>query len=102
MNNVGRYFLFFLGLVLTAACALLASCGTCDGFSYESGNDTVLTAVDTPVDIDVMANDWKGGCWPKHIDGPLILTRVETGSNGTTSINPDGTVRYMPDPGFDL
>lgn len=57
-------------------------------------DDTADVPEDTPTDIDVLAND-------SDPDGdPLVVTEVVQPENGTVSINPDGTLRYTPEPGF--
>ena len=59
-----------------------------------ANDDTATTPEDTPVDIDVLAND-------TDIDGDtLTVTDVGDPANGTTAINPDGTVEYTPDPNY--
>ena len=52
-------------------------------------NDTATTDEDTPVDIDVLAND-------TDVDDNMFVFSVTNGSNGTTMINGDGTVKYTP------
>ena len=48
----------------------------------------------TPTDIDVQGNDG-------DIDGDTLTTSLTSlPSDGTASVNPDGTVEYTPDPGF--
>ncbi|GAB4372591.1 MAG: hypothetical protein Kow0042_15990 [Calditrichia bacterium] len=60
-------------------------------------DDAATTAEDTPVDIDVLANDYDP-------DGTLDLTTVTVvmpAANGTTVVNPTtGVVTYTPNPGF--
>ncbi|HKP82310.1 MAG TPA: Ig-like domain-containing protein [Pyrinomonadaceae bacterium] len=55
-------------------------------------DDTATTDEDTPVDINVLANDSNGAT--------LNVVSVTQGANGTVSINPDKTVRYAPAPNF--
>jgi hypothetical protein len=50
-------------------------------------DDTATTDEDTPVDINVLAND---------SGGTLNVVSVTQGVNGTVSINPDKTVHYTP------
>ena len=57
-------------------------------------DDTVATAEDIPINIDVLAND----TFDPTTD--VEVTDVSDPTNGTTSINPDGTVDYTPDPDF--
>ena len=57
-------------------------------------DDSDETEKDTAIDIDVLTNDF-------DIDGDtLIVSETGQGSDGTVSINPDGTVKYTPDAGF--
>ncbi|MEQ3655198.1 MAG: Ig-like domain-containing protein, partial [Dokdonia sp.] len=57
-------------------------------------DDTATTPEDTPVDIDVLAND-------DFDPGSMVdVTDVSDPANGTVTINPDGTVTYTPDPDF--
>ena len=57
-------------------------------------DDAAATPVNQPVDIDVATND-------TDIDGDtLSVTGVTQGTHGGVTINPDGTVRYTPDPGY--
>jgi gliding motility-associated-like protein/uncharacterized repeat protein (TIGR01451 family) len=57
-------------------------------------DDTATTPQDTPVDIDVLAND------SFDPGSDVEVTEVTDPANGTVTINPDGTVTYTPDPGF--
>jgi hypothetical protein len=58
-----------------------------------AADDGATTTVDQPVDIDVVTND-------TDVDGDtLSVTGVTQGAHGGVTINPDGTVRYTPDPG---
>ncbi|MEL6480182.1 MAG: Ig-like domain-containing protein, partial [Pseudomonadota bacterium] len=59
-----------------------------------AANDTAETDEDTPVDIDVLENDED----PDEDD--LTVDSVTQGSNGTVTINDDGTVRYTPNLNF--
>ncbi len=57
-------------------------------------DDTATTAEDTPVNIDVLAND-------SDVDGDtLSVTSVTTPTNGTAVIETDNTVTYTPDANF--
>ena len=56
-------------------------------------NDTATTAEDTPATINVLANDTDPD------KDPLTVTSA-TASNGTVTINPDGTLRYVPNANF--
>ncbi|MET4129631.1 Hint domain-containing protein [Roseovarius sp. MBR-6] len=56
--------------------------------------DSSATDFETPVTIDVLAND-------SDVDGdPLTVSLATPGTNGTTTVNPDGTITYTPDDGF--
>jgi hypothetical protein len=58
-------------------------------------DDEAATAVDTPVDIDVLAND-------SDPDGnTLNVATVSDGTNGTAAANGDGTITYTPNEGFE-
>jgi len=57
-------------------------------------DDSATTVRSAPVTIGVLAND-------TDPDGDaLTLTSVTQGANGTVTMNPDGTVRYVPNGGF--
>jgi len=59
-----------------------------------ANNDTATTDEDTPVDINVLAND-------NDPDGDtLSVVSVTQGANGTVSINPNKTVHYAPASNF--
>lgn len=65
-----------------------------------ANNDLATTPAATPVAIDVLANDTHDGA-PVAIGdlaGPPVV--VTPPSNGTATVNPDGTVTYTPNPGF--
>ena len=56
--------------------------------------DTATTDEDIAVDIDVLAND-------TDIDSdPIVVSSVTQGTHGAVTINPNGTVKYAPDPDF--
>ncbi|MEM9007336.1 MAG: DUF4347 domain-containing protein, partial [Cyanobacteria bacterium P01_F01_bin.86] len=55
-------------------------------------DDAETTPEDTPVDIPVLANDSFGP--------DVSVTDVSDPTNGTVTINDDGTVTYEPDPDF--
>lgn len=60
-----------------------------------AGDDSDATDEDKPVDIDVLGDD-------EDVDGDtLTVSAVDAAANGTTAINPDGTIRYTPNTGFD-
>ena len=55
-----------------------------------ANTDTATTDEDTPVDINVLAND-------SEPDGDTLnINSVTQGANGTVSINPDKTLHYAP------
>ncbi|MEP6340822.1 Ig-like domain-containing protein, partial [Parasphingorhabdus sp.] len=56
-------------------------------------NDIASTDEDTPVTVDVLAND-------NDPDGDDLTVTIATAPNGTVMINPDGTITYTPDQDF--
>jgi large repetitive protein len=56
-------------------------------------NDTASTNEDAPVVIAVLAND-------VDPDGDPLTVTAATAPNGSVTINPDGTIRYVPNPNF--
>lgn len=55
-----------------------------------ANNDSATTDEDTPVDINVLANDVEP-------DGDTLnITSVTQGTNGSVSVNPDKTIHYTP------
>ncbi len=58
-------------------------------------NDATTTPINTPIDIVILANDTEPD--NDNIIGPILLNSP---SNGTVSINPDGSVTYTPNTGF--
>ncbi|HQU65314.1 MAG TPA: Ig-like domain-containing protein, partial [Flavobacteriaceae bacterium] len=60
-----------------------------------ANNDTNTTEVDTPVSGNVLVNDF-------DLDGdPIVVTSNTNPSNGTVTVNPDGSYTYIPNPGFE-
>ncbi|WP_169745657.1 beta strand repeat-containing protein [Sulfurovum lithotrophicum] len=57
-------------------------------------DDSATTEEDTPVDIDVLANDTD----PEGTKSPVAS--VTDGEHGTVTINPDGTVKYTPEENY--
>ena len=57
-------------------------------------NDAVVTAFESAIDINVLANDSD----PEN--DPLSVISNTQPSNGTVAINPDGTLTYSPNTGF--
>ena len=60
-----------------------------------AADDTAFTEPDKPVVIAVLANDHDGG----SDSDPLTVTSATTNS-GTVAINPNGTLTFVPAPGF--
>ena len=59
-----------------------------------ANNDTATTDEDTPVNINVLANDTEP-------DGDTLnIGSVTQGANGAVSVNPDKTIRYAPASNF--
>ena len=56
-----------------------------------AADDRVETTRNTPVTIDVLANDTPNGATPTVVTAPL---------NGTAVVNTDGTIEYTPNTGF--
>jgi CshA-type fibril repeat protein len=54
---------------------------------------TATTNEDTPIVLPVLAND-------TDADGDPLTVTAASAANGTVTINPDGTVRYVPNPNF--
>lgn len=65
-----------------------------------ANNDFTTTPAATPVAVDVLANDTLDGnpVAVGDLAGPPVV--VTPPSNGTATVNPDGTVTYTPEPGF--
>ena len=61
-----------------------------------ANDDLAVTDEDTPVTVPVLADD-------SDVDGPLdpaSVTVTSAPTDGTTSVNADGTITYTPNPGF--
>ncbi len=57
-------------------------------------NDSASTHNGQPVTVNVLGND-------SDVDGdPLTIVGTSAASNGTVTINPDGSLTYVPNPGF--
>ena len=56
-------------------------------------NDNSATQEDTPVTIGLLAND-------SDLEGDPLTVTAATAPNGNVVINPDGTITYTPNPGF--
>ena len=59
-----------------------------------AADDALLTYQDTAADSNVLANDTDPN------GDTLTVSTVSTPSNGATSINPNGTVHYVPNAGY--
>jgi VCBS repeat-containing protein len=57
-------------------------------------NDRTTTGYETPVSGSLTGNDTPSG------DGGNVWTQATPPSNGRVVVNPDGTYRYTPNPGF--
>ena len=57
-------------------------------------DDTAATDPSTPVDIPVLDND-------SDVDNDPLTVTSATATNGTVRINPDGTLTYTPNDGFE-
>ncbi|MDN2661677.1 cadherin-like domain-containing protein, partial [Neptunomonas sp. CHC150] len=55
--------------------------------------ESATTDEDTPVTVDVLAND-------SDVDGDTLTVDFATAANGTVAINPDGTITYTPNANF--
>ena len=58
-----------------------------------AADDRTTTPIDTPVVVNVLANDTPNGATPPNV--------VTNPTNGTTVVNPDGTIEYRPHTGFE-
>ncbi len=56
-------------------------------------NDTGSTAEDTPVTLTPLAND-------SDVDGDPLTITAASSPDGLVTINPDGTIRFVPNPNF--
>ena len=57
-------------------------------------DDSATTAEDTPVTVEILTNDSD----PEN--DPITVDAASAPSNGTASINPNGTILYTPGPNF--
>ncbi len=53
----------------------------------------IAVTEDTPLDINVLGND-------TDPDGDTLTVTLATAGNGEVTINPDGTINYVPDPDY--
>ena len=58
-----------------------------------AADDRTTTPIDTPIVVNVLANDTPNGA-----TAPNVVTNP---TNGTTVVNPDGTIEYRPHTGFE-
>ena len=58
-----------------------------------AADDRTTTPIDTPVVVNVLTNDTPNGATPPNV--------VTNPTNGTTVVNPDGTIEYRPHTGFE-
>ena len=58
-----------------------------------AADDRTTTPIDTPVVVNVLTNDTPNGA-----TAPNVVTNP---TNGTTVVNPDGTIEYRPHTGFE-
>ena len=58
-----------------------------------AGDDAATTAEDTPVTLAVLGND-------TDADGDTLTLTNASAGHGAVTINPDGTITYVPDPAF--
>lgn len=65
-----------------------------------ANDDEATTNANTPVTVDVLANDTLGDnpVALSDLDGPPTIHQQP--ANGTVSVSPDGKITYTPNPGF--
>ena len=63
----------------------------------ETNPDDATTFEDTPITIDVLANDEPTDGVPLDLESVEILQQPQ---NGTAVLNPDNTITYTPNPGY--
>ncbi|KPM50187.1 Ig-like domain-containing protein, partial [Jiulongibacter sediminis] len=63
-----------------------------------ANDDVKDTEPDTPVIVDIQSNDYGFLCTP-DVSSVTTVGLLQP-SNGTVTVNPDGTVTYTPNPGF--
>ena len=69
--------------------------------TIHANNDSATTLTNTPVTVNILANDTKDGVPPVTLpDLQGLPTITLPPSNGTATVNPNGTVTYTPNPGF--
>ncbi len=75
------------------AASLTPSAGGVANTPPVANPDTLTANEDSPVTIDVLAND-------TDADGDALAVDSASASNGTVVVNPDGTITYTPNPDF--
>ena len=65
-----------------------------------ANDDLATTPAATPAAVNILANDTKDGSPVAVGDLQGLPTITLPPSNGTATVNPDGTVTYTPNPGF--
>ena len=87
----------------SGACTDYGSGSKCTGDQFSSyvitlpldaQDDEAMTAEETPIETAVLANDLLGLT-------PTSIVDVTDGAHGSTELNTDGTITYVPDPDFD-
>jgi hypothetical protein len=73
--------------------ALVSGPGRCN-LPPIAGDDSATTAAGTPVEIDVLANDFDPN------GDPIAISAVGAPSRGSASAGPNGQITYQPQPGF--
>ena len=69
--------------------------------TIHANNDSATTLTNTPVTVNILANDTKDGVPPVTLpDLQGLPTITLPPSNGTATVNQDVTVTYTPNPGF--
>ena len=93
----------FTAASLNTQPASFTSLGVCDKDNYlglipslVAVDDAVNTSTDLPITISVLSNDVPG----QPDTATVTTTGLVQPSNGTTTVNPSGTITYTPDPGF--
>ncbi|MFZ7090679.1 Ig-like domain-containing protein [Primorskyibacter sp. 2E233] len=77
----------------TATVTVTVEPGEDDNAAPVAEDDTSSTETDTPVTVDVLAND-------SDPDGDPITVTTAIATDGTATVNPDGTITFTPDAGF--
>ena len=67
--------------------------------SFDAENDTVMTPMDRPITVDVLANDEYAGCIRSDVTVSLSANPANKPSYGTVVIN-NNNIEYTPSPSF--